>query len=71
MHLLYVLHLRSVVDKVSMYFFFFFLIKTHLENSPPEQCLMQTYGAGHRVSIGEFNICKAAKKNKNMIPISI
>lgn len=40
------------------------LIKTHLENSPPEQCLMQTDGAGHRVSIRELYICKAAKKKK-------
>lgn len=62
MGLIHVLHLiRSVVHEVSMYF----LIKTHLENSPPEQCLMQANGAGHRVAIGELYICKAAKKNKN------
>lgn len=59
MGLIHVLHLiRSVVHEVSMYF----LIKTHLENSPPEQCLMQANGAGHRVAIRELYICKAAKK---------
>lgn len=59
MGLIHVLHLiRSVIHEVSKYF----LIKTHLENSPPEQCLMQTNCAGHRVSIGELNICKAAKR---------
>lgn len=45
-------------------FSIYFLIKTHLENSPPKQRLMQPDGAGHRVSIGELDICKAAKNKR-------